>query len=138
MVSAGNTGATMASALLRMGRIKGVSRPGDRHADPRARLDPHDPARRRRQLRGAGRMVGAVRPDGFGLRDPPIRHRQLRGSDLLSIGEEAYKGDTLRKEAYDLLSGASGINFIGNVEGRDIMTDTSMSWSPTASPATSS
>ena len=34
------------------------------------------------------------------------------------------KGDTLRKEAFELLSVARGINFIGNVEGRDIMTDT--------------
>ena len=42
---------------------------------------------------------------------------------LLSIGEEPGKGDTLRKEAYELLSVASGINFIGNVEGRDVMTD---------------
>ncbi len=42
---------------------------------------------------------------------------------LLSIGEEPGKGDTLRKEAYDLLAAASGINFVGNVEGRDIMTD---------------
>jgi glycerol-3-phosphate acyltransferase PlsX len=41
---------------------------------------------------------------------------------LLSIGEEPGKGDTLRKETYELLSVASGINFIGNVEGRDIMT----------------
>ena len=42
---------------------------------------------------------------------------------LLSIGEEAGKGDTLRKEAFELLSAAPGIEFIGNVEGRDIMTD---------------
>jgi glycerol-3-phosphate acyltransferase PlsX len=42
---------------------------------------------------------------------------------LLSIGEEPYKGDTLRKEAYDLLSEAQGIEFIGNIEGRDLMTD---------------
>jgi glycerol-3-phosphate acyltransferase PlsX len=40
---------------------------------------------------------------------------------LLSIGEEPGKGDTLRKEAYQLLAVASGIDFIGNVEGRDIM-----------------
>ena len=42
---------------------------------------------------------------------------------LLSIGEEPGKGDTLRKEAYELLVAAPGIEFIGNVEGRDIMTD---------------
>ena len=42
---------------------------------------------------------------------------------LLSIGEEPGKGDTLRKKAYELFSTAKNINFIGNVEGRDIMTD---------------
>jgi len=42
---------------------------------------------------------------------------------LLSIGEEPGKGDSLRKEAYELLSVAPGIDFIGNVEGRDVMSD---------------
>jgi len=52
----------------------------------------------------------------FGIENPKV--------GLLSIGEEPGKGDTLRKEAFELLSVARGINFIGNVEGRDIMTDT--------------
>ena len=43
---------------------------------------------------------------------------------LLSIGEEPGKGDSLRKEAFGLLQAAPGINFIGNVEGRDVMSDT--------------
>ena len=98
MISAGNTGATMASALLRMGRIKGVSRPGHRHADPGAGIAPDGPARRRRQRRGAARVAGAVRPDGLGVRPPPLRRRQPTVG-LLSIGEEPGKGDTLRKEA---------------------------------------
>ena len=51
----------------------------------------------------------------YGIENPKV--------GLLSIGEEPGKGDTLRKEAYDLLKVAPGINFIGNVEGRDIMTD---------------
>ena len=51
----------------------------------------------------------------FGLASPRV--------GLLSIGEEPGKGDTLRKEAYELLVAAPGIKFIGNVEGRDIMTD---------------
>jgi glycerol-3-phosphate acyltransferase PlsX len=42
----------------------------------------------------------------------------------LSIGEEPGKGDTLRKEAFELLSRAPGIDFIGNVEGRDVMKKT--------------
>ena len=51
----------------------------------------------------------------FGVADPKV--------GLLSIGEEPGKGDTLRKEAYELLAAAPGINFIGNVEGRDMMTE---------------
>ncbi len=42
---------------------------------------------------------------------------------LLSIGEEPGKGDALRKEAYPLMVDASGMNFVGNVEGRDVMSD---------------
>ena len=51
----------------------------------------------------------------FGMAAPKV--------GLLSIGEEAGKGDSLRKEAFQLLEAAPGIDFIGNVEGRDIMTD---------------
>jgi glycerol-3-phosphate acyltransferase PlsX len=43
---------------------------------------------------------------------------------LLSIGEEAGKGDSLRKVAYDLLAAAPGISFAGNVEGRDALVKT--------------
>jgi glycerol-3-phosphate acyltransferase PlsX len=43
---------------------------------------------------------------------------------LLSIGEEPGKGDSLRKQAYELLAQAPGIDFVGNVEGRDIMKKT--------------
>ena len=52
----------------------------------------------------------------FGIEAPTV--------GLLSIGEEPGKGDTLRKEAFELLSAASGIQFIGNVEGRDLMKKT--------------
>ena len=76
MVCAGNTGATMASALLRMGRIKGCHAPGDRHAHPGAWRDAHGPARRRRQRRVPARVARAVRPDGHGVRPPPLRHRE--------------------------------------------------------------
>ena len=52
----------------------------------------------------------------FGIASPKV--------GLLSIGEEPGKGDTLRKEAYELLAAASGIQFVGNVEGRDLMQKT--------------
>ena len=123
MVSAGNTGATMASALLRMGRIKGVNRPAiatpipvpgslptlllDAGANSEVQAD---------WLVQFAQMGSVFSHHRFGIENPKV--------GLLSIGEEPGKGDTLRKEAFELLSVARGINFIGNVEGRDIMTDT--------------
>ncbi|MEZ5295467.1 MAG: phosphate acyltransferase PlsX [Ilumatobacteraceae bacterium] len=125
MISAGNTGATMASALLRMGRIKGVNRPAI------ATIIPF-PGGRPTVLLDAGANA-EVQPDWlvqfaqmgavfsrhrFGLDSPKV--------GLLSIGEEPGKGDSLRKETYALLEAAAGddLNFIGNVEGRDVMSDT--------------
>jgi glycerol-3-phosphate acyltransferase PlsX len=60
-------------------------------------------------------LMGAVYArHRFGIESPRV--------GLLSIGEEPGKGDSLRKETYELLA-ASDLNFIGNVEGRDIMSD---------------
>jgi glycerol-3-phosphate acyltransferase PlsX len=122
MISAGNTGATMASALLRMGRIRGVSRPAIATPIPVPGTTPT-------VLLDAGANA-EVQPDWLvqfaQMGSVYARHRFSIGSPrvgLLSIGEEPGKGDTLRKEAYDLLAVAGGIDFIGNVEGRDIMTD---------------
>ena len=122
MVSAGNTGATMASALLRMGRIKGVSRPAiaapipiPGEAVPNVLLDAGANAEVQPewlvQFAQMGSVYHRVR---FGTAAPKV--------GLMSIGEEPGKGDTLRKEAYELLAAAPGINFVGNVEGRDMMT----------------
>jgi glycerol-3-phosphate acyltransferase PlsX len=128
MISAGNTGATMASALLRMGRIKGVNRPAIATIIP-------VPGGRPTVLLDAGANA-EVQPDWlvqfaqmgsifsrhrFGIESPTV--------GLLSIGEEPGKGDSLRKETYALLTEAAGapgadLNFIGNVEGRDVMSDT--------------
>lgn len=121
MISAGNTGATMASALLRMGRVKGVNRPAIATPIP---VPGHTPT----VLLDAGANA-EVQPDWlvqFGVMGSIYAARRFGINNprvgLLSIGEEPGKGDTLRKEAYELLSVAPGINFIGNVEGRDIMT----------------
>lgn len=122
MISAGNTGATMASALLRMGRIKGVSRPAIATPIP-------VPGGTHTVLLDAGAntevqadwlvqfaLMGSVYArNRYGIDKPRV--------GLLSIGEEPGKGDALRKEAFDLLTAAKGIDFIGNVEGRDVMTD---------------
>ena len=121
MISAGNTGATMASALLRMGRVKGVNRPAIATPIP---VPGHTPT----VLLDAGAnaevqadwlvqfgVMGSIYAQRrFGIESPRV--------GLLSIGEEPGKGDSLRKEAYELLASAKGINFVGNVEGRDIMT----------------
>ena len=121
MISAGNTGATMASALLRMGRIKGVKRPAIATpipvpgSTPTVMLDAGANAEVEAAWMTQFALMGTVYARArFGIDKPRV--------GLLSIGEEPGKGDTLRKETFELLSVARGINFIGNVEGRDIMT----------------
>ncbi|MCB0997056.1 MAG: phosphate acyltransferase PlsX [Acidimicrobiales bacterium] len=128
MVSAGNTGATMGSALLRMGRIKGAQRPAI--ATPLPRPGQHQPTLMLDsganaeclpewlvQFAAMGAIYGRLR---WGVDEPRV--------GLLSIGEEAGKGNPLVKAAYELLSDeawqrAAGARFVGNVEGRDLLGD---------------
>jgi glycerol-3-phosphate acyltransferase PlsX len=120
MVSAGNTGATMGSALLRMGRIKGVARPAIATpipcpgADtPTVMLDAGANAECQAAWLVQFAQMGSVfARERYGIAVPKV--------GLLSIGEEPGKGDSLRKEAYGLLTEA-GVEFVGNVEGRDLM-----------------
>ena len=123
MVSAGNTGATMASALLRMGRMKGVKRPAIATAipvpgsTPTILLDSGANAEVQPEWLVQFAQMGSVyAAHRFGIANPRV--------GLLSIGEEPIKGSPLVKETHKLLAIAKGINFIGNVEGRDVMTDT--------------
>lgn len=125
MVSAGNTGATMASALLRMGRISGVKRPAIAtiipvpNQAPTVLLDAGANAEVQPELLVQFAQMGAIfSRHRFGIDAPKV--------GLLSIGEEPGKGDSLRKETYPLLvdaAAAGAINFVGNVEGRDVMSD---------------
>ena len=122
MISAGNTGAAMASALLRMGRIRGVSRPAIATpipvmgSTPTILLDAGANAEVQPEWLVQFAQMGSVYArHRFGMASPKV--------GLLSIGEEAGKGDSLRKETFALLQGAPGVDFIGNVEGRDIMTE---------------
>jgi phosphate acyltransferase len=123
MISAGNTGATMAAALLRMGRIKGVSRPAiatplpvPGHL-PNVLLDAGANAEVQPEWLVQFAQMGSVYArHRFGIEVPRV--------GLLSIGEEPGKGDSLRKEAYELLAVAPSIDFIGNVEGRDMLLKT--------------
>jgi glycerol-3-phosphate acyltransferase PlsX len=128
MISAGNTGATMASALLRMGRIAGVNRPAIATVlpvpggQPTVLLDAGANAEVQPEWLVQFAHMGAIfTRHRFGVATPKV--------GLLSIGEEPGKGDSLRKEVYYLLEGAvaeanvSRFDFVGNVEGRDILTD---------------
>ncbi|HLN17781.1 MAG TPA: phosphate acyltransferase PlsX [Acidimicrobiales bacterium] len=121
MVSAGNTGATMASALLRMGRISGVSRPAIATPLPRLGRAPAvlvdsgantecTPA----MLVQFAQMGAAYAAERYGVADPAVA--------LLSIGEEPSKGTPVVKETHELLEGGgTGVRFIGNIEGRDLL-----------------
>ena len=122
-LSAGNTGATMASALLRMGRIKGVIRPAIATpipvpgATPTVLLDAGANAECTVEyLVQFAQMGSAYARARFGLESPRV--------GLLSIGEEDGKGNALAKDANAAFRAGvagPGVNFVGNVEGRDIM-----------------
>ncbi len=117
LFSAGNTGATVAAALLRMGRLDGCRRPAIAtmlpFPSPVLLLDagatiscrPHD-------LLNFAILGGVLAKRYFGL-DGEAR------VGLVNVGEEPAKGNDLVKEAYRLMD-ESGILFVGNVEGRDI------------------
>jgi glycerol-3-phosphate acyltransferase PlsX len=118
MVSAGNTGAVTTGAVLRLGRFKGVPSPAIAVPIPVPGHHPQllvdggavvDPAPERLvQYARMGREYAQSRWD---IAEPRI--------GLLSNGEEAGKGDELRKAAHPLLASVPG--FVGNVEGRDFM-----------------
>ena len=126
MVSAGNTGAAMASALLRMGRLRNVARPAIAipfpifgREYPNLLLDCGANADCQPSWLLQFACMGAVHAqDRFGVETPRV--------GLLSIGEEETKGNALVKEAYQLLAAQQwqakiGCSFIGNVEGRDLL-----------------
>jgi glycerol-3-phosphate acyltransferase PlsX len=125
MVSAGNTGATMASALLRMRRLPGVARPAIATpipvpgTTPTVLLDAGANAECTAAWLVQFAQMGAVfARQRFGIAAPRV--------GLLSIGEEDSKGTPLVKETHALLAGGAlgeTASFVGNVEGRDIMTD---------------
>lgn len=120
MVSAGNTGAAMASALLRMGRIAGVARPAIATplpvlgANPSILIDAGANAECTADwLLQFAQMASAYVRARYGVSEPTVA--------LLSIGEEPTKGNTLVKESHELFAKTNSIRFIGNVEGRDLL-----------------
>ena len=117
LFSAGHTGATVLATHLAFGMISGVDRPALATAIPtRERpavlLDAGANVECRPQhLLQFALMGGVFARIAFGIERPRV--------GLLSIGEEASKGNDLTREAHRLLK-AAPVNFIGNVEGREI------------------
>ena len=118
VISAGNTGALMAGALFNLGRIKGIDRPAIGMTYPiigegvsflvdagaNAECKP-------RNLLEFAQMGSIYMEKVLGIKNPTV--------GLVNIGVEETKGTPLLRETYGLLK-ESGLNFIGNVEGRDI------------------
>ena len=120
LVSAGSTGAVLIGATLKIGRVKGVERPALAPALPTvkggnvilcdcgANVDC-----RPSYLVGFARMAQAYQKGVFGLAEPRV--------GLLNNGAEETKGNAFSVECHQLLKAAEGINFVGNVEARDIL-----------------
>ena len=119
-ISAGNSGALLAGATLLIGRIKGIDRPALAGILPsyKSRLLLIDAGSntncRPMNLLQFAQMSSIYLKNTYKIENPRI--------GLLNIGTEETKGNELMKESYKLLkekSGELGINFIGNIEGRD-------------------
>lgn len=118
-VSAGNTGAMMAASTLITGRIQGVGRPtiGAQLPNIYGHCSLYDV--------GAGKDAKAIHLLEYAIMGS-IYAKEIDGVEnpkvaLLSMGEEVGKGNEVVNEAYQLLKN-SNLNFIGNVEGRDLFT----------------
>ncbi len=118
-ISAGNTGAVMAASTLLLGLHPGVERPAigalfPTMATPTLVLDAGanidcTP----RELRGFAHIGSVYARDVLGRGNPTV--------GLLNIGEEAEKGNEAVRGAYELLQSEGGLRFVGNVEGRDLL-----------------
>ncbi len=120
LVSMGNTGAAMATALVVLGRLKGVERPalgavipaGDGQVlflDVGANADA-----RTSHLVQFAHLGSAYMQSVYGVTQPRVA--------LLSIGEEPSKGSTLVTETHEALVQEARLRFLGNIEGRDLLT----------------
>lgn len=120
MVSTGSTGALVAGALTRIGVLEGVIRPAfcpllptmkggivgicDSGANVEVTAG---------YLKQFAIMSSLYLENVYGVKNPRIA--------LLNVGKEAEKGDTIRQEAYRMLSDLPCINFVGNMESRDLL-----------------
>lgn len=120
MVSIGSTGALVAGALTRLGMLEGVIRPAfcpilptmdggvvgicDSGANVEVTSD---------HLKQFAIMASLYLENVYGVKNPRIA--------LLNVGKEAEKGDDIRKEAYRKISEVPLVNFVGNMESRDLL-----------------
>lgn len=117
-VSAGNTGAIVASALLLLGRLSGIERPALSARFPAGAhgvlaLDVGATADCKPSYLVQFAHMGCIYVERvYGVERPRV--------GLLSIGEEEGKGNALTRETYERLS-RSSLNFVGNVEGKELM-----------------
>ena len=118
-VGQGSTGALLTGALLGLGRIKGLSRPAVCPILPNLQggrvfiLDAGANNENTSQHLYHFALMGSVYAQAMGIQNPRIA--------LLSHGTERYKGTTLHQEAYELIEANKALNFIGNIEGREIL-----------------
>ncbi len=117
-VTAGNTGAALAFAVINIKRIKGISRPGiavviPARSGPRVLIDAGANADvRPEHLVGFAKIGISFAKYVLGIEHPRVA--------LLNIGEEEGKGDTLRKESYKRLKVLKN-SFGGNIEAKDLL-----------------
>ena len=119
--SAGNSGAVMASAIFRLGRLKGIDRPAIGALFPTK--DPGQPVLvldvganmdcKPTYLHQFALLGNIYSRDVLQVEQPRV--------GLLNIGEEECKGNELSLKTYDLLKGESRLHFAGNCEGRDVL-----------------
>lgn len=118
LVSSGSTGAAVASALFEVGRIDGVERPSIATTIPSEKgatimLDSGAVVDAKPEQLVKNAIMGSIYAETvFNIKEPKV--------GLLNIGEEKTKGNEQALATYPLLQKVNQINFIGNVEGRDI------------------
>lgn len=120
MVSTGSTGALVTGALVRLGRIPGVIRPAFCPilptmdggivgiCDSGANVEVSSA-----HLRQFAIMASLYMENVYGVKNPRTA--------LLNVGKEAEKGDDMRRETYGLLQETESVNFVGNMESRDLL-----------------
>jgi glycerol-3-phosphate acyltransferase PlsX len=121
VVSAGHSGAAMAAALLRLGRLRGIDRPAIGTVLPTIManksvliLDVGANVDCRPKFLEQFAVMGTVYSKFvLGISDPKV--------GLLNIGEESSKGNELALRTYELLDENPQLSFIGNAEGRDVL-----------------